>query len=285
MADQAKEYYEQATNLMKWSSLKIFFGQYGCIDDAADLYMRSAHIYLSRKEYENAQNSYNKSFECYLRLKDMHNCIEIALKLANIAKIQNDIPEYESKINYVIEQLVESDQIDKAAKYSQELGDSCQDPEESNKYYQQAIQYYESNNSNNSQLITCLNKLANNKIKSGEYKIAIETLNKIFVKSVDDRLLKWKIDEPIERIIYCHLALNDFDGAQKGDAYYCEQCPTWEHCRAHEFICELLKTFHDGDVDNLVEIIKNYDDIKTMDAVNINLLLKIKVNMIDTPII
>lgn len=254
--EKAIEYYQKAGNMFKLAKNWL---------EAGTAYVDAADLYISINEHHNAANLFVNAAQCWKRI-DQKKAVECFLK--------------------AIEIYTEMGRFPVAARYYQMIAEMMEENEDSRqavKYYEQAADYYQSENHviNSNK---CLTKVAEHAAISEEYSKAIEIFQRIAEFNLTTTMLKYSAKDYFFRAALCHLCADD--GCNNvGNILndYAKMCPDFNDSREYEFIIHLGKCLETCDEESFTKNTEMYDCFTRLHPWQVTMLLRIKRKICQPP--
>lgn len=266
-----QEYYLKAEKKLK--SWAIFSSKESNIEEAAELFAKSANYFKISKDWVKAADAFKRA----ANLKTF-DTINYLLNAASCFKHIRNLNETFECYKQAHNEALNLGKYKDAAKYLKEIAELYENDGDILKainFYTQAIELYESEHENN---YFCLLKIAHymSTKEINKYNEAIKIFEKLVDTSINNNLQKFKINEYLLKACLCSLTLGDLIGTKHNLELYYDRNASFETSPEGIFIQSIINCIDSYDIENFTNIIINYDQIYPLDKWKTEILLVIK---------
>uniref|UniRef100_A0A8C6TVZ3 N-ethylmaleimide-sensitive factor attachment protein, beta b n=1 Tax=Neogobius melanostomus TaxID=47308 RepID=A0A8C6TVZ3_9GOBI len=216
----------------------MFGGGSHKVEDACEMYCRSANMFKMAKNWNEAIKCLNAAIDIYT---DMGRFTIAAKHHISIAEI------YESELV---------------------------DMEKAIAHYEQAADYYKGEESNSS-ANKCLLKVGAYCAQLEQYQKSIEIYEQVGANVMDNPLLKYSAKEYFFKASLCHFIVDELN-AKIAIEKYEEMFPAFSDSRECKLLKKLLEAHEEQNIEAFTEAVKEFDSISRLDQWHTTLLLRIK---------
>jgi len=282
MADneaKAMELMAQAEKKAKSSQgfLGSLFGSSGKLEEAVELYVRSANTFKMAKKWAAAGNSFCQAAKLQLRLQSRHEAATHYVDAGNCYK-KADPNEAVNCLTKAIEIYADMGRFTIAAKHHITIAEIYEteivDIDKAIANYEQAADYYKGEESNSS-ANKCLLKVAQYAGQLEQYPKAIEIYEQVAMSAMDNQLLRYSAKDHFFRAALCHMC-QDIQDAGTAVAKYEEMFPAFTDSREYKLLKTLLQALEDQNLDAFTDAVRDYDSISRLDQWYTTMLLRVK---------
>lgn len=248
---------------------------------AAEEYSKCSKQSLVKKEYENAAKAAINGADCYMKIKDPYEAMNLyqsafTIYLNNLDMIEEAISILENNIeNYYID----SGNFSKLGQLYQNIANKLNENEETSdeiiKYYNKAAEMFEASDKHVKDMTQCWNAIAKIYINDKNYKEAavfFEKSGKEYTKSV---LTKFSATGSFMDATLCFIAFDPITAEGKYDVYT-QMSPLFEGSREGKFCKAILENVKKEDIQEFTNICFDYDNITKLESWRMTTLLEIK---------
>eukprot|EP00048_Salpingoeca_helianthica_P014447 m.221737 g.221737 ORF g.221737 m.221737 type:complete len:365 (-) comp15874_c0_seq1:325-1419(-) len=252
------------------------------LEEAAELYERASNGFKINKQWNECGNAAQQAAECHLKLQAPH---EAAQKYVDAANAYKKSPAGAGNADFVrcmelgVQQYLHMGRFAIAAKHVSALAEFFEtqvvDLEKAIKYYEQAADHYEGEDSTSSRNKALL-KVALLSAQLERYDRAVEIYEDVGTKMIDNSLLKWSVKEYFLKAGLCRLCTGDIVAAERAIEGYGQTFPQFADQRESRLLMGVLHAVQEGNVEEFTRVVGEYDAVSTLDPWMTTILLRIK---------
>lgn len=279
--------YQEAEKKVKSASgfFGNLFGGGTKMEDAADLYTKSAHAYKMAKKYSSAGNGYQKAAEIHQKLGVKHEEATSLIEAGNMYK-KTEATNAVECYRQAVEIYIEMGRFSIAAKHLMTLGEVYENDEANIEQaiatYEQAAELYKGEDSTSGSNKAML-KVAHMCAQLQQYEKSIKLFEEVGVASMENRLLQYGAKEYFFKAVVCLFCM-DADKARSAMEKYIEMFPAFEGTREQRLLVKLLDAYSEEDDELFTKEIQEYDTISKIEPWLTTHLLHIKKKMTEQEI-
>lgn len=251
------------------------------MEEAADLYTKSAHAYKMAKKYSSAGNGYRKAAEVHQKLGVKHEEATSLIEAGNMYKRSEPSSATEC-FRQAVEIYIEMGRFSIAAKHLMTLAEVYETDEANIEQaiatYEQAAELYKGEDSTSGSNKAML-KVAHMYAQLQKYDKSIGLFEEVGVASMENRLLQYGAKEYFFKAVICQFCL-DADKARTSMEKYIEMFPAFEGTREQRLLVKLLDAYSEEDEELFTKEIQEYDAISKIEPWMTTQLLHIKKSML-----
>lgn len=261
--ESAKEFIKQAENALNPKGFFAFIGvESSDYTLAAELYSKAANHYKVLKDYPLATKYFNKASKIY-RNNDITDFRLISC-LINCAECSTN---YDIKlaITYYIESInlsITNGRLNDSGKHSKRLAEIYElntDYINAIKQYQQAAEYYKSNNPTSYEIYSCISNAALLCVKNTDYQLAVELFENLANLYASSEFQKHKYMNCCVNAMICRLIIGDIVACKKSIDVYITLKSDFIKSQEYKFIDSLIYYYEHYDYENFRYTILDYD--------------------------
>lgn len=253
------------------------FGGGNRVDDAIELYIKSANMYKMAKKWPFAGKAFVEAANLYLKQGNKHDASNSFVD-AGISYKKSDAQEAINCFMKAIEIMTDMGRFSTAAKHHMTVAEMYEtdivDLEKAITHFEQAADYFRGEESITS-ANRCLLNVARYAAQLEQYQKAIDIYEQVGKTCIESTLLKYSAKEHFFRAALCHMCVDQLN-AQIALNKYDEMFPAFSDSREYKLCKKLLEKLESGDADGFSEAVAEYDAISKFDPWFTSLLLKIK---------
>lgn len=285
---KSKKEIKKLESYLKNRVVSYFYGKENIYDDIEEKYENLIQLYIIKKDYKSYYDTildYNNILEEHYN--KYYNTMIKKTQLNNIKKLidMNIFTRFNKPDNNYYELITNYE------KYAEDTGDA----DVYLKTIDHIIKLYSCNNElycTDDDIIKFLNKYYNLKniphkehglilCKLGNYKEAINIYQKYIDEYINHNAMKYFVGNYIYMMMLCCMLSNDEVSTLSQYNRIKTDYPTVETNYEYKFIVQLVDAYLEKNVEKFVSILNEHDSMKRLDDIIINMLLKIKQQMID----
>lgn len=273
------------------SSLKkggVFGNLFGVSDeryqDAGEKFTRAGNAFKAAKAWASAARAYQKSAESFVKGKSDSDASSSYIECARCyIKAGDSRSGTEILETHALPRIIDSGRLSQAAKLHQEVGKMFEDEgqyDQAVHHYQSAADYFNAENSPSSAQ-KCLAQVGHlaAQLDPPDYGKASATFEQVGQDCLSSNLLKFSAKGYFFNAVICTLARGDVVAADMQLSKFREQDYTFEGCREHKLLTDVIQAFQDGNDEAFTDSIYNFDQISKLDPWRTTILLKIKMQI------
>ncbi|XP_065919302.1 beta-soluble NSF attachment protein-like [Dysidea avara] len=271
--------YQEAEKKVKSASsfLGGLFGGGSKLEEAAELYTKSANSYKLVKKYSAAGNSYQKAAEIQEKLGVKHEVATSMVEAGNMYK-KSEASRATDCYQQAVEIYIEMGRFSIAAKHLMTLGEVYESAEANIEQaiatYEQAADLYKGEDSVSGANKAML-KVAHMCALLQKFDKSIQLFEEVGMASMENRLLQYGAKEYFFKAVVCHFC-TDADKARSAMEKYIEMFPAFEGTREQRLLVKLLDAYGEEDEELFTKEIQEYDTISKIEPWLTTHLLHIK---------
>lgn len=252
------------------------------LEEAAELYEKAGNAFKLNKQWAESGKAFVQSAECHLKLQAPH---EAAQKYIDAGTSFKKVPggagteDYVQCMQLAITRYLDMGRFAIAAKHVMSLAELYEtqvvDLEKAIKFYEQAAEYYEGDDSNSGRNKALL-KVALLSAQLERYDRSIEIYEDLATKMLDSALLKWSAKEYFLKGGLCRLCTGDLVAAQRAIEGYEQVYPGFRDQRENKLLQNILHAVQESNVEQFTKVVHDYDAVSTLDPWMTTILLRIK---------
>lgn len=270
---EADKEYKVGENIMNSNYFfKKLFGmnQY---EDAAEHFDKAAKLYKRDKKYLKAAKAYYRYAECKNKISDNMEECQAYVNAYSCLKFVNS-KDTMACIEKIIDLSYKHGNCEYLIKWYRILGDIYANDgryEDAVLNYEKSFEYDDNSISNEYQT-----KMAYYLILLEKYFQAIDVYKKIYDIYNSKKALQYALSPICLTLLLLYLVLDDTTSAQR----YYNEIKSIPHINERQltFMSNLISVYQENNIDQFVDLIREYDNIAKLDTLHLNLLLKIKHN-------
>eukprot|EP01116_Phalansterium_solitarium_P023576 TRINITY_DN8342_c0_g1_i1.p1 TRINITY_DN8342_c0_g1~~TRINITY_DN8342_c0_g1_i1.p1 ORF type:complete len:291 (+),score=91.53 TRINITY_DN8342_c0_g1_i1:177-1049(+) len=249
-------------------------------EDAADLFTQAGNHYKLAQNYELAAKSFDKSAQCYVKLKCKHEAGN-QYAAAALCYEKFSVPEAARVLQLAADLLADDGRHTLSAKHLVSLGDlydKNQDAEKALEVFQKAAEIYRTE-SRPTQAAQCNVKAATNMATLEQYEAAHDLFEAVARIAVEDDMLKFSAKDYFLKAGLCYLACADVLGAKHGlDDWRCLD-PTFSAQRECKFLQDIVDAYQAFDDAKFTKVVHEWEKVTRMNAWMTEMIVRIKLRV------
>lgn len=264
------EEYNLATQTLNKTNWFNFF-ENEKLEKAAELYKTSGNRFLLQNEIDKSIDSYVKAAECYFKLEQTHEEVEMYKKAVSNCNDFNKLSNLYQKILSIYLSKLDIDNLAKTSLKFAKLyeNNNNEDIDGIINVYENALNYYSKINNRQYEMKDIIEKLAIMYCNKGDYQKAIE----YFANILDfDMKITYLYNKYIFNILLCSIAI-DIDDAKIRLDKFINTHYTFTNSKECKCVEEIINCTN---VENFSFICNNIGEVYLSEPWRVKLLLKIK---------
>jgi alpha-soluble NSF attachment protein len=251
-------------------------------EDASDLYRQAANKLKLAKEWQEAGDVYCKSADCQKKIKQDHEACKDMTDAALCFKKINSLRAVDC-LEEASEISISMGRHGQAAKHCVAIGEHYEGPgndlEKALSHYQNAADYFDSEDSSGSAANKARLKIAMIAAQLEQFERAVEIFETVARGMMDNHLLKFSAKEYFLKAGLCRMATGDLVSAERAHETYNSEFPAFNGTREEKLFGQLLHATSEADIDEFTKVVQEYDAISRLDNWMTTILLRIKKQM------
>ncbi|GKT27505.1 NSF attachment protein like protein [Aduncisulcus paluster] len=278
-ADRAFLFYNKAQKKLK--GVLFFRPSEAALDDAAEMFEKSANLFKSVKQWQKAGESYLRVAECQRKLGTIPYVVKAMTNAGHMFK-KVDSDKAVECYNGAVAAAMEEGRLFQAGKLQKEIAELYEkerDIETAIKFYADAAETFGDEERAASDERNCLLKVAEFSAARGDYDKSAGIYESVALKCVPNRLLVWSAREYFSRCLLCILARGDTVKADMKLTLFERSDATFPRTPEHKLCQRLITAMNDRDEGEFTNALREYDSMKPLDTWRTNLLEVIKTHI------
>lgn len=285
MADkekEAREYIAQAQKKTKGGLFSFMSGSSDRAQEQINLYVKAANCFKMAHNWQEAGDAFLEAARISFSEKSKHDAASYYVDASTVFK-KIDPQKSIDCLMRAIEMYTDLGRFTIAAKHHMTIAEIYEtmlaDMDQAVRHYEQAADYYKSEESNSSAM-KCQLMVAQLSAQAGQYDKAAHIFEEAGNYAMDNKLLKYGAKDHFFKASICHFCVDIVNG-QKALQTYTESFPMFADSRECGLMKKLSEALEQENVEAFTTAVKDYDSITRLDPWVTSLLLKLKKTISD----
>lgn len=252
-------------------------------EEASDLYVQAANVYRLNKDFSLAGSQFVKAADIQRGLNNHNDVANNLIEAYKCFKSVSPTDAIDALLKAIHIFLTQNGQFRRAANFQMDLAElyeSTGDIKNASVNFEKAGDYFATDHAealSNKAYLRCADLNAAN----GEYHRARDLYDQIIKNLLGNNLTKWNLKDYFFKNLLCTLCLDDVVEAQKRLNTFAEDEPSWPSTRECRLLEEILDCIQNGDLQQFLDKVYEYDQFSKLDKLKTQLLLKIKNSVVE----
>ncbi|KAL5362519.1 soluble NSF attachment protein [Aspergillus floccosus] len=257
----------------------FFGGRTEKYENAADLYSQAANAFRMQKQNKEAGLAFEKAAS--IQTQNLNEPDDAANTLQEAFKVyrKSDPEDAARVLSTAIQHYVLKGNLRRAATQQQHLAEVYEvelgDQKQALEAYEKAAEWFESDNAEalaNKYFL----KVADLSALEGDYHKAIDLFERVARSSINNRLMRYSVNEYFLKAGICHMATKDLVSASRALEIYSDIDNQFPTTREYQLLSDLVQAIQEGNEKDFSDKLLQYDRLSRLDKWKTTLLLRVK---------